>query len=114
MDPEIHKKYIGVDNQLILTNLAKLSKGKKDIIVRIPIVPGFNDTTRDVKAAAQHVASLGIRELHLLPYHYFGRGKYRLLGRRYPFNGRKEPDRQKIEEVKEIVTSEDLKVVVGG
>ena len=114
MDPKIHQEYVGVDNRLILANLKKLSESGKEVIVRIPIVPGFNDTTGEVRAIADYVTFLGIRELHLLPFHHFGKGKYRLLDRDYPFQERKVPGKDKIEAIQKIAASEGLKVVTGG
>jgi pyruvate formate lyase activating enzyme len=114
MDSKIHKEQIGVDNRLILDNLAQLSKLEKEIIVRTPIIPGFNYSAGEVCAIARYVAFLGIHELHLLPYHHFGRGKYRLLGREYLFQGRREPEKNVVEALKGIAVSEGLKVIVGG
>ncbi len=114
MDPEIHKEHIGVDNRLILDNLAQLSEFEKEIIVRTPIIPGFNDSESEVREIARYVAFLGIKELHLLPYHNFGRGKYRLLGREYLFQGSREPEKNLVEALKNIAGAEGLKVIIGG
>lgn len=114
MDAKIHKEQIGVDNRLILDNLARLSKLEEEIIVRTPIIPGFNYSANELREIARFVAFLGIHELHILPYHNFGSGKYRLLGREYLYQEWREPEKHVIGALKDIAASEGLKVIVGG
>jgi pyruvate formate lyase activating enzyme len=88
MDLEKHRKYTGVPNTLILDNLRALGRSGKEIVVRVPFVPGFNDTLAEIAAIADFVSSLGgTREMHLLPFHRLGISKYRKLEREYPANG---------------------------
>ncbi len=77
----------GGDVALILSNLERLTSAGGAVTVRVPVVPGFNDTPENIRAIADHVVRLGLRELHLLPYHRLGESKYRLLGRTYAFSG---------------------------
>jgi len=114
MDSKIHKDQIGVDNRLILDNLTRLSKLEKEIIVRTPIIPGFNDSVNEVRDIARYATFLGIHELHILPYHNFGRGKYSLLGREYLYQGKRETEKHVIGALKDVAASEGLKVIVGG
>lgn len=114
MNPNTHKANIGVDNTLILSNLEKLAKATKNIIVRTPIIPGFNDQEIEIRKIAQFVSKLNISELNLLPYHQYGVEKYRYLGREYPFAEKEKLDDAKIENLKRIAGSENLKVQVGG
>jgi pyruvate formate lyase activating enzyme len=114
MDPKIHQEYIGADNQLILENLESLIKRKKEVILRTPIIPGFNDKAAQIGAIARYAANLGIQEMHLLHYHSFGEGKYRLLARCYPFQGRKKLGEEEIDKLKDSVGAEGLQIKVGG
>jgi pyruvate formate lyase activating enzyme len=114
MDSKIHHENTGMDNQLILANLERLIKRGKEVVVCTPLIPGFNDSADQISAIARHAASLGIQEMHLLPYHRFGEGKYRLLGRCYPFQGRKELNEEEIEALKESVGAEGLQIKIGG
>jgi pyruvate-formate lyase-activating enzyme len=52
--------------------------------VRIPCIPGLNDSQSDVQAIARHVASLGLCRIALLPYNAAAGAKYQWLGRPYP------------------------------
>lgn len=64
----------------IKDNFRKLAPIAKRIVIRVPVVPGFNDTIDELKAIIDFAASLeSCQELHLLPYHTLGINKYRLL-----------------------------------
>ncbi|HHG3342607.1 TPA: glycyl-radical enzyme activating protein [Vibrio parahaemolyticus] len=68
----------------IKDNFRKLAPMAKCIVIRVPVVPGFNDTIDELKAIIDFAASLeSCQELHLLPYHTLGINKYRLLDMPY-------------------------------
>ncbi len=76
MDEQKHSAFTGRSNRLILENLKRLAATGKKIIVRIPIVPGINDDTKNLRDTAAFLRSLdGISEISLLPYHRMGRNK---------------------------------------
>ncbi len=114
MDPKKYRENIGVDNRLILTNLKRLVERKNEVVVCVPIIPGFNATASEIDAIAHFAASLGIKKINLLPYHRFGEGKYRLLGRHYQFQGRKKLSEEEIHGLKKVAAARGLKVKVGG
>ncbi|WP_255371023.1 glycyl-radical enzyme activating protein [Anaerosalibacter sp. Marseille-P3206] len=99
IDDEKHKKYMGVSNEIILKNMQKLVNEKTKIAPRIPLIPGVNDDIEDIKQFAEFLASLGFREVNILPYHDFGREKYIRTGKEY-----------KIQE--KLILSEDKKTIV--
>lgn len=80
LDSEKHKKYVGADNDLILTNLKRLLDEKANVIVRIPIIPGINDNEADIAAIRDFLSPYAVRRIELLPYHRLGENKYRALG----------------------------------
>ena len=81
MDPERHRRCTGVSNERILENLRRLSDTGKEIEIRMPLVPGFNDEEENLEAAGRFLAGLKpLRGVRLLPYHSFGRSKYRAVG----------------------------------
>lgn len=78
-DHEKHKKYTGAGNELILQNLSKILRAGKKVTVRIPIIPGVNDTTdemRDMKKIIERNAPYLPQKTELLPYHRLGENKY--------------------------------------
>jgi pyruvate formate lyase activating enzyme len=84
LDDSKHKEYTGVSNRLVLENLQLLVRWKKEIIVRIPVIPGVNDTLEDIQQIGSFVAAIGgIRQIQLLAYHQTGIDKYHRLGLEY-------------------------------
>ena len=76
-DAEKHRAYTGVDNSLILENLRYLDSVGKQIILRCPIIPDFNDTKEHFDGIANISNELdGVVKVELEPYHDFGCGKY--------------------------------------
>lgn len=76
MDSKKHKQWTGVDNRKILENLQYLAKAGAEIIIRIPVVPGFNDTIDEIEEIAAFVDSLKmVKEVNLLPYNSGGVSK---------------------------------------
>ncbi|MCQ4638289.1 glycyl-radical enzyme activating protein [Anaerovorax odorimutans] len=87
MDPEAHRKHTGVSNERILENLKRLSKLGKEMIVRIPVIPGVNDDMENMRATCDFIIrDLGNRvsQLQLLSFMRLGEEKYASLGRPYP------------------------------
>jgi pyruvate formate lyase activating enzyme len=84
IDPDFHKIYTGVTNELILENLKKLSKVFAPIIIRVPVIPGYNDSVDVQQRIYEFVRPLkNIQRVELLPYHRLGISKYKGLGRDY-------------------------------
>ena len=92
MDSAQHQAMTGVGNGVILDNLTRLCRelprrGGK-VIVRMPLIPGYNDDDEAVAAGARFVAGLeNTPELNLLPYHNLGESKYEMIGEDYPLPG---------------------------
>ena len=81
MDNEKHKTFVGVDNTLILSNLAELLQRGKRVWVRVPVVAGVNDREEDMRAIRAFFEKHGFPEkVELLPYHAMGEGKALALG----------------------------------
>ena len=66
MDPDEHKRLTGLDNVIILQNLHALFEAKKALRIRVPLMPGINDTEKN-------------NEVDVLPCHTFGHSKYAAL-----------------------------------
>jgi pyruvate formate lyase activating enzyme len=82
MDPVIHEKFTGVSNELILNNVRDLAS-QKEIIIRVPLIPGFNDSRQFVEALGNFLSPIPlIKEVHLIPVHGYGSSKYIMLGKK--------------------------------
>ena len=81
-DPELHKEYTGFDNKIILENLKALSDAGSKIILRCPIIPGFNDRAEHFKGISETAEKfIGIEHIEIEPFHPLGESKYSALGR---------------------------------
>ena len=78
-----HKEVTRVKNEMIIKNIHYAFESGKRIVLRIPVIPGFNDSLDDAEAFASLFAELKICEVQLLPFHQFGWNKYKLLKRQY-------------------------------
>jgi pyruvate formate lyase activating enzyme len=81
-----HDTYTGVSNELVLDNLEALASAGRPVIVRLPVIPGINDSREELAEAAALLARLPVRHIELLPYHRGGVEKYRRLGVSYRLN----------------------------
>lgn len=116
-DPEKHKEKTGVSNELILNNLDNASKMKTlKIWLRIPLIPGFNDSESNMQKTAELADKTGTEKISLLPYHEWGKDKYHGLGRNYCYTGADgvlEPDSDIVKKCKVLLESHRLEVAVG-
>lgn len=115
LDPEAHRRATGVDNEVILANLRRLTEVGAPVQVRIPLVPGFNADAESVARLARFVAGLAGLQKHvsLLPYHTLGMGKYASLGRPNPSDGRGHITPEQLGEFTQIMEAHALEVSVG-
>ena len=97
IDSERHIEGTGVENELIIENFLKLI-ALKDISVRIPLIPGFNADDGSMKSLAAFISNSGFKgEVHLLPYHSYGSGKYEALQMDYGMGDAEAPSAEKVE-----------------
>ena len=84
VDSEKHLRYTGVSNELILKNAQLIAESGGDMVIRIPLIPGFNDSGDEIGRIAEFVLSLkSVKQVNLLPYHELGKSKYRMLDKEY-------------------------------
>ncbi|MDD5603618.1 MAG: glycyl-radical enzyme activating protein [Eubacteriales bacterium] len=95
MRSELHLKYTGKDNRLILTNFDILADSDTEYIVRIPLIPGVSDTEDNIERTAIYLKSRmkpgkggSLPRIELMPYNRFAGAKYPAVGMRYdpPFD----------------------------
>ncbi len=104
MDPNKHKEFTGLNNDLILSNLTGLRSAypQLQILVRTPLIPGFNDTEQDIGAILDFIAGWPNTSYELLPYHRLGQQKYSYLGRDYPM-GNIQLDNNKLQAIQAYI-----------
>lgn len=115
MDPELHRRLTGVSNELILHNAEQAAAGGKDVIFRIPLIPGGNDSMTNIEETGEFVGGLSGNGsnvfIEILPYHDLGRDKYRWLDMDYGLEDTGKPDASQVEELKTILKNRGCSVV---
>lgn len=86
-DAAAHREGTGVENDLILANTRRAIERGLDVLVRTPVIPGFNDGIEDARRFAERLHEVGATRVQLLPFHNLGESKYDLLGRDYRLHG---------------------------
>ncbi len=114
-DSDRHKEKTGVPNEQILRNLQRAVRMTK-VWMRVPVLPGFNDSEPNMRATAELAARVGVEKVCLLPYHDWASEKYYRLGRCYEGDactGGKGSNDPIVSRWQEILGSRGLAVGVG-
>ena len=102
MDSQRHRELTGVDNGLILENLARLAADdtiKPKLLIRLPLLAGINDGPEEILALGRYLHNLELHRATLLPYHAMGLSKARGLGLiQEQFAA---PDKKRLEEIRQ-------------
>lgn len=104
-NPAKHKEFTGRTNELMLENAKKIAaSGQTNLVIRVPVIPGFNDRVDEIESIARFAGSLpGVKKIHLLPYHRLGQDKYEGLGREYLMGDVLPPTNEKMETLRQAV-----------
>ncbi len=115
MNSQKHKEFTTRPNELILGNATRIAEKAKRLIIRVPVIPGFNDTAEEIGEIAKFTASLpNVNEIHLLPYHRMGKDKYDGLGRPYLMGDVPSPSSNKMQELLAVCRSYGPTTHLGG
>ena len=111
IDEESHKSGAGISNTLILENLRRIADtGNVRLWIRIPVIPGFNDSNDHFERLAAKIKGLPAEKVSLLTYHEWGKTKYEALGREYLMQGAQAPSAERMEELAVIVRAAGFEV----
>lgn len=115
MNPRRHRELTGASNELILSNVRSVSKRSIPVYVRIPVIPGYNDSKENIGATCEFARGLSsLVEVDLLPLHHLGKERYDSLGRAYPVAGLGPVPVRVMEELRALVESYGLKARIVG
>jgi len=116
MNPELHKKWTGVSNDLILSNLEKLALTGSEINIRIPLIANVNDDDYNIETSAKFISSLygEKKKVNILPYHNIARQKYAKLGFEYHTAELEEPNLEYLRNIISYFSSFGIEATVGG
>ncbi|UCF09925.1 MAG: glycyl-radical enzyme activating protein [Candidatus Bipolaricaulota bacterium] len=115
MDPTTHRRGTGVSNERILANLEEIARSRIEahVVVRVPVVPGFNDSAENLGAAARFLADLRLRYVNLLPFHRMAASKYAQLGQEYAHEDAPPPTGDEMEHHRRLFVDAGLECYVG-
>ena len=116
-NPRKHQEFCGRDNILMLENARKIAEsGLTRLVIRVPVIPTFNDTVEEISDIARFADKLpGVEKIHLLPYHRLGQDKYKGLKREYLMGDILPPENQHMEMLKKAVENvSKLSCQIGG
>jgi len=119
MNNALHNLWLGVENETILANIKKADQSAYQftMVVRIPIIPGFNDDNENLESTLEFCKGLKkIREIELLPYHRLGSNTYSLLSREYSCSDLQPPSASRMKELVKIMQdySSSVKIRAAG
>ncbi len=115
MDEKAHKKYTSQSVAPVLDNLKQLSKQKSDVRLRFPLVPQMTDTNENIEEIMAFLKENTIyRDIHILPFHKAGEGKYNSLNMKNYMKDIQAPSKEKVEKIKEQFESNGFNVTIGG
>ena len=116
MDETSHLKGTGKSNTLILENVKRLcDEGITEIVVRIPLINGFNDDENNVRATAEFVSSLKtVDRLDLLPFNELASAKYRAMCLEWKYAETRQQSPEQLARLRKIVESYGFRTTIGG
>lgn len=84
VDEAVFRQWTDGSARRVLDNLQRLAQAGKNMIIRVPLIQGFNASEADITAITDFAADrLRVSEIHFLPYHTLGMNKYQLLSQPY-------------------------------
>lgn len=113
-DETIHKNVTGLSNKTALENAVKRIKDKAPLLIRIPLIGGFNSSVEDAYNFVKCFEQLGIKKditVELLKYHEFGISKYVKLGLNYKMNSSARISKDTFEDFRRIFIENNIKVI---
>ena len=114
-DSELHRRFTGADNTLIKENIRRAADIGKDMVIRLVIVPGVNDSVGEIAGRLEFVRSLGEgMRVDILKYHRLGAGKYAALGLRDPMGDTPECPDDTAEYASGLAREMGLAAMIGG
>lgn len=107
-DSDKHLALTDVPNELIIENMKYALSINKDIIIRIPVIPNYNDSLEDAAKFSQLLSNIGIKKVNLLPFHQFGLKKYEMLNLDYTMKDCKQLYPEDLKEYQDIFIKNNL------
>lgn len=112
MITEVHRKLTGVGNDVILENSARVAAQEVPMIIRVPLIPGLNDSDENISQLGQFMRTCGLTRVDLLPYHRFSLSKHNALGLTYRLDDVSDPEEDEVKRVVDKLEGFGLTVTI--
>lgn len=115
MDSEKHREYTGLGNEQVLQDIRAFTSSNctARLILRTPVIRGFNDTEEDFDKIGAFMREVGLNELNILPFHRLGVSKWEELSMTYAFADDKPTPPEKLESLRKVVQGHGVKCYLG-
>lgn len=107
-DAALLKRLTGANSELVLENIRRITERNKSVTIRIPVIPGHNDSVESMNAYAALIKG---RQVELLPFHRLGSSKYEALNQSYAYAENIPPSKEKMAELKKILSEKGVEVL---
>jgi len=112
INTEKHIEYTGVSNDVILGNLKILSEHNSKIFIRLPVIPGFNDSEANINDMIALFKDINFEEINLLKYHNLAKTKCQKLGKKYEMPDIPNTKKEDLIELKKVFETSGFKVKI--
>jgi pyruvate formate lyase activating enzyme len=112
INPQKHREYTGVDNDLIMANVRRVS-ARVPTWIRIPLIQNFNDSETEFKKMVKLALELGVEKISLLPYHEGGKSKTVQIGKAYEMEQAAAPQEDHIERLIQVAAQMGMNCTPG-
>ena len=93
---------IGGNLGLVLENIRRLREDGMRVLIRIPLIPGFNTSPRSTREICERLQDIGIKHVDLLPFHRLGSAKYEAMGLAYAYKSQQPLAKEELSEIEAI------------
>ncbi len=117
LDEDKHIEATGATNSIILSNYRLLLENRAKMILRIPVIPGFNDDPGHIEMLTSFIISTkrdSLGQISLLPFHNTGASKYRRFSMAYRMEGTEPPSDEHMSTNRNKLLTTGIKVKIGG
>lgn len=115
MNPERHRELTGVSNDTILSNLRYVAKRRGALRIRMPLIPGVNDSEENLAETCAFIRGLErVDAIELLPYHRLGVSKYRAINREFALRQLLPHEPEQLLRIRDFIAGNGLDVILEG
>lgn len=110
---DLHEKLTAVRNDWILENILYMDKNGYKFHIRMPIIPGYNDSDSIIEETIIFLKQLKSDfKVWLLPFHAYGKSKYERIGMKWTMKDMKNMDRTELEPIAEKFRKEQIEAEI--